>query len=112
PGDSLWRIAARPEIYADARRWPLLFKANRERIRDADLIHPGLVLQVWRHPPEEEVRAALLFERLREGWRLGVVEPIDRAYLRGEFLQRVRRLGGRPLRERPPRAWRQVAGRR
>ena len=105
PGDHLWGIAARPEVYGDARRWPLLFKANRERIRDADLIHPGLELEVARDASPEEVAAALLFERLREGWQLGVVEPIDRAYLRGEFLQRVRervrRSGGRILRERP-----------
>ncbi len=101
PGESLWVIAARPEVYGDARRWPLLFKANRERIRDADLIHPGLELEVDRDASPEEVAAALLFERLREGWRLGVVEPIDRAYLRGEFLERVRRSGGRILRERP-----------
>jgi nucleoid-associated protein YgaU len=48
PGDSLWRLSARQDIYGDPRRWPRLYQANRDRIRDADLIHPGQELRVPR----------------------------------------------------------------
>lgn len=47
-GDSLWRISGRAELYGDPRRWPRLYEANRDRIRDADLIHPGQELRVPR----------------------------------------------------------------
>jgi len=47
-GDSLWRISGQKEIYGDPRRWPRLFEANRNRIRDADLIYPGQELRVPR----------------------------------------------------------------
>ena len=38
-GDSLWRIAGR--IYGDPTRWPQIYAANRDRIRDPDLIFPN-----------------------------------------------------------------------
>ncbi|HSQ59594.1 MAG TPA: LysM peptidoglycan-binding domain-containing protein, partial [Acidobacteriota bacterium] len=47
-GDSLWRISGRTELYGDPRRWPRLYEANRDRIRNADLIHPGQELRVPR----------------------------------------------------------------
>lgn len=48
PGDSLWRLAARDTIYGDGRRWHELYKANRDRIRNADRIYPGQELTVPR----------------------------------------------------------------
>ena len=37
--DCLWRIAY--QVYKDARLWPLIYIANRDKIRDPDLIFPG-----------------------------------------------------------------------
>ena len=42
--DSLWRIA-RAE-YGDANKWPLIYRANQDKIRNPNLIRPGLVLQL------------------------------------------------------------------
>lgn len=39
-GDSLWKIAARPNVLGDPFRWPLLFRANRDQIVDPDFIEP------------------------------------------------------------------------
>ena len=39
PGNSLWRIARR--VYGEGVRYTLIYEANRERIRDPDLIYPG-----------------------------------------------------------------------
>lgn len=41
-GDSLSKIAQ--QVYGRADRWTLIFGANRDRISDPDLIHPGQVL--------------------------------------------------------------------
>jgi nucleoid-associated protein YgaU len=42
PGDSLSKIAKRE--YGDANKWHAIFDANRDRIRNPDLIQPGQVL--------------------------------------------------------------------
>lgn len=43
-GDSLSKIAKRK--YGDAQKWPVIFEANRDTIKDPDLIHPGQVLKI------------------------------------------------------------------
>jgi hypothetical protein len=42
PGDTLSLIAAR--TYGDSRQWPLIYKANRGKIKDPDVIIPGMEL--------------------------------------------------------------------
>jgi len=37
----LGKIAGYWEIYNDYRKWPLIFEANRDKIKDADLIFPN-----------------------------------------------------------------------
>jgi nucleoid-associated protein YgaU len=41
-GDSLWRISR--ITYGDGARYALVYQANRERIRNPNLIHPGQIL--------------------------------------------------------------------
>jgi LysM domain len=41
-GDSLWRISR--ITYGDGTRYAVLHRANRDRIRDPNLIHPGQIL--------------------------------------------------------------------
>ena len=41
-GDSLSKIAQR--VYGSAGRWPAIFEANRDKIKDPNLIHPGQIL--------------------------------------------------------------------
>jgi nucleoid-associated protein YgaU len=41
PGNSLWRIARR--VYGEGLRYTVIYEANREQIRDPDLIYPGQV---------------------------------------------------------------------
>lgn len=80
-GDSLWKISGRAEIYDDPYRWPLIFKANADQIRDADLIYPGQVFTIDMNPSPDEVAAAVRHARTRGAWALGVVEESDKAYL-------------------------------
>ncbi len=41
PGQSLWRIS--DDLYGDGVRWVQIFRANRDQIRNPDLIYPGQV---------------------------------------------------------------------
>ncbi len=41
PGNSLWRIARR--VYGGGLRYVVIFEANRDQIRDPDLIYPGQI---------------------------------------------------------------------
>jgi nucleoid-associated protein YgaU len=43
-GDSLSKIAQ--HFYGDANQWRRIFEANREHIKDPDLIHPGQTLRI------------------------------------------------------------------
>jgi hypothetical protein len=44
PGNSLWRIAYR--TYGQGLRYTVIFRANRDQIRDPNLIYPGQVFSV------------------------------------------------------------------
>ncbi len=39
-GDCLWRISAKKDVYNDPFLWPMIFKANADKISDPDLIYP------------------------------------------------------------------------
>lgn len=47
-GDTLSKIAK--EFYGDAGKYPVIFEANREVIKDADLIYPGQKIRIPRNP--------------------------------------------------------------
>ena len=80
-GDNLWDISGKPSVYADPYQWPLIFKANSDQIKDADLIYPGQVLTVDSAPSSSDVSAAVRHARTRGSWSVGEVEESDQAYL-------------------------------
>lgn len=80
-GDSLWRISGKQEIYGNPYQWPLIYKANRDKIKDADLIYPGQNLAIDRAASSADVAAAVNHAKTRGAWSLGVVEESDKAYL-------------------------------
>ncbi len=47
-GDTLWSIAASPQIYGDATRWRSVFEANRDLLRSPDRLRPGMTLRIPR----------------------------------------------------------------
>ena len=48
PGDSLWRISGLKTTLGGGARWPRIYEANKDRIRDPNLIHPGQELTIPR----------------------------------------------------------------
>ena len=43
-GDSLSKIAKK--FYGDGNKWKAIFEANRDTVKNPDLIHPGQVLKI------------------------------------------------------------------
>jgi nucleoid-associated protein YgaU len=55
--DSLWKISRK--VYGDAFSWPLVFIANRDLIKDPDLIQPSWDLKVNRNASTDEISQAV-----------------------------------------------------
>jgi len=80
-GDNLWNISGKPSVYNNPFQWPLIYKANSGKIKDADLIYPGQVFDINNNPAEAEVSAAITHAKTRGAWSIGAVEASDKAYL-------------------------------
>lgn len=80
-GDTLWSIASKPTIYGNPYQWPLILKANRDTIKDADLIEPGQVLLIEKRPSAVQVNAAVQHAKIRGEAKLGLTEQADVDYL-------------------------------
>jgi nucleoid-associated protein YgaU len=47
-GDSLWAIAKKKNVYNDPFLWPVIYDANKGKIKKANLIYPGQKLKIPR----------------------------------------------------------------
>jgi len=47
-GESLWRISSYPEVYGTGTQWPRIYRANRDQIRDPNLIFPNQIFVIPR----------------------------------------------------------------
>ncbi|NIQ96732.1 MAG: LysM peptidoglycan-binding domain-containing protein [Desulfuromonadales bacterium] len=70
-GETLWSIAARRIIYRDALLWPLIYRANRDQIKDPRQIFPQQVLTIPRNVSDEER------EEAREKARRSEIFPVE-----------------------------------
>jgi len=71
-GESLWSIAAKPEIYANGFLWPLIWDANRDRIRDPNMLRQGQTLRIKQNPTVDEVVRAVETARSRMGAKVRI----------------------------------------
>lgn len=44
--DCLWNIAKKKSIYDNPFKWPTIYNANKDKIKDPNLIYPGQVLTI------------------------------------------------------------------
>lgn len=56
--DTLWGIAGKSDTYSDNFQWPLIFKANRDTIKDPDLIYPKQDFLIQKGLSTEEITHA------------------------------------------------------
>ena len=47
-GDYLWKIAGKPNIYADPYQWMRIYSFNRDEIKNPDLIFPNQIFKIHR----------------------------------------------------------------
>jgi nucleoid-associated protein YgaU len=80
-GDNLWAISGKSEVYGNPYQWPLIYKANRSQIKDADLIYPGQVFTIDRAASSADINAAVRHAQTRGAWSVGTVEESDLSYL-------------------------------
>ncbi len=58
-GECLWWISEYEEIYNDPFMWPLIYNANKDKIKNPDLIYPGQTFRIPRSGyTMDEVREA------------------------------------------------------
>ncbi len=79
-GDNLWDISAKDTVYGNPYQWPLIYKANSDKIVDADLIYPGQVFSIT-VPNSVEIDRAVTHAKTRGAWSIGDVEESDKEYL-------------------------------
>jgi nucleoid-associated protein YgaU len=81
-GDTLWGISGRSVGYNDPYQWPLIYRANKGKIDDADLIYPGQQFTIMANPSNTQVNRAIDHAKNRGDWELGRVEQSDKDYRR------------------------------
>jgi hypothetical protein len=69
-GDHLWGIARKQEHYGNGFAWPVIYQANRDQIKNPDLIYPNQSFKVPPLSPEEKDK----YEKLRSNYKPAPVE--------------------------------------
>lgn len=69
-GDHLWGIAKKKEHYSNPFAWPVIYKANRDKIKNPDLIYPKQVFKIPNLTEEEKSK----YERLRKNFKPAPVQ--------------------------------------
>ncbi|MBI5789485.1 MAG: DUF4398 domain-containing protein [Candidatus Schekmanbacteria bacterium] len=69
-GECLWRISESDAAYNDPFQWPLIYQANRDQIKDPDLIFPRQEFKINKQATTDEVAKAKRFAQNRGPWSL------------------------------------------
>ncbi|KAF0151741.1 MAG: LysM domain protein [Ignavibacteria bacterium] len=64
-GDHLWGIARKKEHYTNPFAWPIIYKANRDQIKNPDLIFPKQMFQIPNLTEEEKSK----YEKIRRNYK-------------------------------------------
>jgi nucleoid-associated protein YgaU len=69
-GDHLWGIAKKSEHYGNGFAWPMIYKANRDKIKNPDLIYPQQVFTVPKLTEEEKSK----YDKIRTNYKPAPVQ--------------------------------------
>jgi len=64
-GDCLWNIAKKKEHYANPFAWPKIYSANRDQIKNPDLIYPKQVFKIPNLTEEEKAH----YDKIRRNYK-------------------------------------------
>ena len=73
-GESLWTIAGRDDVYSNSLLWPLVWEANRDRIKNPNVLYQGQVLKIRANPTVDEVVRAVEYARSQLGAQVKIGE--------------------------------------
>lgn len=69
-GDYLWKIAKKKDYYGNGFAWPKIYKANRDKIKNPDLIYPKQVFTIPKLTQEEKAH----YDKLRTNYKPAPVQ--------------------------------------
>ncbi len=64
-GDCLWNIAKKKEHYGNPFAWPKIYQANRDQIKNPDLIYPKQIFKIPNLTEEEKAK----YDKLRANYK-------------------------------------------
>lgn len=64
-GDHLWGIAKKEAHYGNPFAWPVIYKANRDQIKNPDLIYPAQVFKIPNLTDEEKAK----YDKIRRNYK-------------------------------------------
>ena len=64
-GDCLWNIAKKKEHYANPFAWPIIYKANRDQIKNPDLIFPKQIFKIPNLTEEDRTK----YDKIRRNYK-------------------------------------------
>jgi nucleoid-associated protein YgaU len=64
-GDCLWNIAKKKEHYANPFAWPIIYKSNRDQIKNPDLIFPKQIFKIPNLTEEEKAK----YDKIRRNYK-------------------------------------------
>ncbi len=64
-GDCLWNIAKKPAFYGNGFAWPNIWKANRDEIKNPNLIFPKQIFKIPKLTDEEKAK----YEKIRSNYK-------------------------------------------
>ncbi|PJB00374.1 MAG: peptidoglycan-binding protein LysM [Ignavibacteriales bacterium CG_4_9_14_3_um_filter_30_11] len=69
-GDNLWNIAKKPQHYGNGFAWPMIYKANRDKIKNPDLIYPKQIFKIPNLTEEEKAK----YDKIRRNYKPAPVQ--------------------------------------
>ena len=69
-GDCLWNIAKKKDYYGNGFAWPKIYKANRDKIKNPDLIFPKQTFTIPQLTDEEKAK----YDKMRSNYKPAPVQ--------------------------------------
>ncbi len=64
-GDCLWNIAKKPSFYSNGFAWPVIYKANRDQIKNPNLIYPKQIFKIPNLSEQEKAK----YEKIKSNYK-------------------------------------------